>query len=142
MGCLQTHVKTKLFYGPCLTYLFDHYSVPLTNQPDLVVKSKPLGASVVEKMEQAFERVKTLKSARPSSFQAPAPEESSSEDSDEEKVSKEHFDSLQKQIDSISTRLDEYHIESSRRSVELERQMNQGFTDIMGYLQDRFPPNP
>ena len=110
----MTHIKTKLFYEPCLTYLFEHYNIPLSNQPDLAVKVKPLGASVVAKMEQAFERAKALKSVRPSSSQAPAPKESSSEESDEERVSKNQFDSLQKQIDSMSTRLDEYHIESSR----------------------------
>ena len=129
------HIKTKLFYGHCLTYLFEHYNVPLSNQPDLAVKAKPLRAFVVAKMEQTFECAKALKSVRPSSSHAPAPEESSSERSDEERVSRDQFDSLHKQIDSISTRLDEYNIESARRSTELEQKVD----DIMGYLRDRFP---
>ena len=88
----MTHIKTKLFYGPCLTYLFEHFDVPLSNQPDLVVKVKPLGATVVAKMEQAFERAKALKNVRPSSSQAL--EESSSEDSEEDRISQEQFESL------------------------------------------------
>ena len=129
------HIKTKLFYGPCLTYLFEHFDIPLSNQPDLVVKAKPLGETVVAKMEQAFERAKALKSVRPSTSQAP--EESNSEESEEDRVSKEQVEVLQKQIESISTRLDEYHIESSRRSAEIERKVD----DLMGYLRGRFPPS-
>ena len=131
----MTYIKPKFFYRPCLTYLFEHFDVPLSNQPDLAVKAKPLGATVVAKMELAFERAKALKNVRLSSSQAS--EESSSEESEEDSVSREQVESLQKQIKSVSTRLDEYHIESSRRSTEIERKMD----DLMSYLRGRFPPN-
>ena len=58
--CIQ-HVKTKLYYGPSLTYMFEHYSVPLENEPSLAVKTKPLDNIALEKIEQALERSKTLK---------------------------------------------------------------------------------
>ena len=57
----KEHVKTKLFYGPSLTYLFEHYSVPLENKPSLTVKSKYLDSVAINKMEQALERAKSLK---------------------------------------------------------------------------------
>ena len=104
-------------------------------------------------MEQAFEREKALKNVRPSSSQAPG--EFNSEESEEDRISKEQFESLQKQIESMSTKLDEYHLESSRRSTEMEQKMDEyhiessrrsaeierKVDDLMGYLHGRFPPN-
>ena len=104
-------------------------------------------------MEQAFERAKALKNVRPSSSQALAG--SSSKDSEEDRISQEQFESLQKQFTSMSTRLDNYHLESSRRSIEMEWKMDEyhiesscrsaeierKVDDLMEYLHGRFPPN-
>ena len=58
------HVKTKLFYGPSLTSLFEHFDVPLTNELFLEVKSKHLDSLSIKKMELTLERAKTLKSMK------------------------------------------------------------------------------
>ena len=58
------HVKTKLFYGPSLTSLFEHFDVSLTNEPFLEVKPKHLDSLAIEKMEHALERAKALKSMK------------------------------------------------------------------------------
>ena len=33
--CME-HVKTKLFYGPSLKSLFEHFHVPISNEPSLL----------------------------------------------------------------------------------------------------------
>ena len=95
-------------------------------------------------MEQALECAKAFKSARPSSSQVPAPEVSSSEESNDGGISNKQFESLKNQIDSLSTKFEDHKIESHRQSDEMERKINQchsRITDIMNYLRDCFPPN-
>ena len=84
-------VKTKVFYGPSLTDLFEHYSVPLEDEPSLTVKSKPIDSVVIDKMEQALERVKRLKNiktSKASTSGAQEREEESLEEEDEDQVNK------------------------------------------------------
>ena len=52
----MTHIKTKLFYGPFLTYLFIHFDIPLTHEPSLPVRSKSLDLVTINKMEQTSGR--------------------------------------------------------------------------------------
>jgi len=107
----MTHVKTKLFFGSLLTYLFEHFDVPFDNEARMVVKSKPLGSSAIEKMEQALERSKISKSMPPSTSSAP-PEvhESESSDEDDEGSTAKQIESLQKQLDDIKFRQEQHHI--------------------------------
>ena len=69
---------------------------------------------------------------------------SSSEESDDGGISNEQFETLKNQIEYLSTRFEDHKVESSRRTEEIERKIDQchsGITDIMNYLRDRFPPN-
>ena len=78
-----THIKTKLFYDPLLTYLFIHYDIPLTHESSLPVRSKPLDLVTINKMEQASRRATT---SGPTSSSAPTQEvESSKEDQEDPK---------------------------------------------------------
>ena len=78
------HVKTKLFYGPSVTSLFDHFSVPLQKEPSLVEKTKSLDSVAIEKMEQALERVKSLKTMKSSHGESSKqPKEESSEEEED-----------------------------------------------------------
>ena len=90
-----THIKTKLFYGPLLTYLFIHYDIPLTHEPSLPVRTKPLDLVTINKMEQASGRART---SGPSSSSAPA-QEAESSDEDQEGPLKEDLDDLRKKVE-------------------------------------------
>ena len=97
------HLKTKLFYGPSLTSLFEHFNVPLSNEPSLLVRTKNLDSVAIEKMEQALERTKTLKSMKSShgaSLKRPEEIEESSEEK-EDQQNKEQIDNFRSQIADI-----------------------------------------
>ena len=143
----MTHVKTKLFFGPLLTYLFIHYNVPLESESSLPIRTKLIDSVAIEKMERALERSKTLKSVQPSSSQAPTLEEESSEESDDGGVSKEQFETLRNELNSLSTGFQEYKVESSQRFDRIDERIDQCSAkidhcheEIMSYLRGRFPP--
>ena len=94
--------------------MFEHYSIPLENEPSLTVKTKPLDNIAVENMEQALERSKTLKSvqtSRASSSGAQEMEVPSFED-DEDLGDKSEIQELKNQIANISLRQDKLYNES------------------------------
>ena len=80
----MTHIKTKLLFGPCLTYVFIHYDIPLIHEPSLSVRSKSLDLVTINKMKQALGRSRATKGSCPSSSSAQALEvESPDEEEDE-----------------------------------------------------------
>ena len=82
---------------------------PLGNEPRLVVKSKPLDCVTIDKMEQALERSKRLKSlntsmASTSGAQTRDEEKESSSEEDEVDETKEEIEALRKEIADIKLR--------------------------------------
>ena len=97
----MTHVKTKLFFGPLLTYLFIHYDVPLTNKPSLSIRTKPLDNVAIEKMELALERSRrfnTLGTSTTSTPGAQGREEHEDTSEEEDDTTKEDIEALRKEI--------------------------------------------
>ena len=99
----MTHIKTKLFYGPLLTYLFIHFNVPLDNEPSLPIRTHPIDSITIDRMEKALERANALKSVCPSSSSSQVPQVESSEE-EEEDNNKEEIEKLRKEIEEIKLR--------------------------------------
>ena len=107
----MTHVKTKLFFGPLFTYLFIHYDVPLTNEPSLPIRTKPLDNVAIEKMELTLERsrrVKTLSTSTASTSGAQGRDEHEDTLVEEDDATKEDIEALRKKIVDIKLRQEEH----------------------------------
>ena len=90
----MTHIKTRLFYEPLLTYLFIHFVVPLENEPNLPIRTHPIDNVARERMEKAMQRANALKSVRPSSSSSQIPQIESFEEEEEDK---EEIENLRKE---------------------------------------------
>ena len=134
----MTHIKTKLFYGPLLTYIFIHFGVPLENEPNLPIRAHPIDDVAIVRMEKALERAKALKSARPSSSSSQVPQDESSEEEEEE--NKEELVKLRKEIEEMKLQSNVWQSSVDDWQMRKEKKMDDQHSEMMRYLHGHLPP--
>ena len=136
----MTHIKTKLFCGPLLTYLFLHFGVPLENEPFLPIRAHPIDEVAIVRMDHALDRARALKSSNPSSSSSQIPQVESSEE-EEEEDHQEEFEKIRKEIEDLKLQNTIWQSGVDDWQMRMEKKMDDQHSEIMQYLHGHLPPS-